>query len=34
MSDRLDEFHAYRQKMNERILAIGYHGTKSFLNFL
>jgi AhpD family alkylhydroperoxidase len=32
MSDRLAEFRAYRQKMNDRILAIDHLGIKRFFN--
>jgi AhpD family alkylhydroperoxidase len=30
MGSRLDEFQAYREKMNERILGCGHMGTKRF----
>lgn len=32
MSSRLDEFRAYREKMNEKILASDHLGTKRFFN--
>jgi hypothetical protein len=32
MSSRLDEFRAYREKMNERILASDHLGIKRFFN--
>lgn len=32
MSTRLDEFHAYRARMNERILGAGHLGIKRFFN--
>ncbi len=32
MSNRLDEFEAYRQRMNERILGIDHLGIKRFFN--
>ncbi len=32
MSNRLDEFQAYRQRMNERILSIDHLGIKRFFN--
>ena len=32
MSDRLEEFHAYRQKMNKRISELDHLGLKRFFN--
>jgi AhpD family alkylhydroperoxidase len=32
MTTRLDQFQAYRQRMNERILAAGHLGIKRFFN--
>ncbi|MBC8505335.1 MAG: carboxymuconolactone decarboxylase family protein [Anaerolineales bacterium] len=32
MTNRMDEFHAYRQKMNERIFEIDHLGIKRFFN--
>jgi AhpD family alkylhydroperoxidase len=32
MSDRIDEFQAYRAKMNERILGLDHLGIKRFFN--
>lgn len=32
MTDRLDEFHAYRERMNERVMNLDHLGLKRFFN--